>query len=67
MNMNTYRSEIYHHTLNQIEDHVIWLNEDSKVLYSNKLDDSLLGRPIGAIVRLSSSQTWQHFLCGRLL
>ena len=62
MNMNTYHSELYHHTLNQVEDHVIWLNADCKVVYSNKIDDSLLGQQIGTIIRLSSSQTWQQFL-----
>ena len=54
--------ELYHYSLNQVEDLVIWLDTDYKVLYTNHNAHQQVGKSIEVIAQLLGANTWQKFL-----
>ena len=66
MDITSRTSELYHYSLSQIEDLVIWLNADYEVLYTNHNANQQVGRSIEVIAELSGENTWQQFLSNTL-
>lgn len=60
MNLKSHISELYHHSLGQVEETILWLNSDHQIEYSNHDSKSLLGQSIHAVITLANGEMWTN-------
>lgn len=58
LNSNPYHIDLLQQSLSFVEDIVLWIDDQSTILYSNRFQSELVGQAIHEVIRLNQQTSW---------